>query len=53
VVNETYRRKAGRRARYNVADHVEIEDAYHLESWRLIKKVVCDLTSAAIGRLSN
>jgi hypothetical protein len=53
VVNETYRRKAGRRARYNVGDHVEIEDAYHLESWRLIKKVVQDLTSAALGRLST
>jgi len=53
VVNEIYRRKAGRRARYEVGDHVEIEDAYHLESWRLIKNVVRDLTSAAIGRLSK
>jgi hypothetical protein len=53
VVNEIYRRKAGRKARYEVGDHVEIEDAYQLESWRLLKKVVRDLTSAAVGRLSK
>jgi hypothetical protein len=46
-------RKAGKRARYPVGDHVELDDAYHLESWRLIKKVVRDVTSAAIGRLSE
>lgn len=53
VVNEIYRRKAGRRARYEIGDYVEIEDAYHLGSWRLIKKVVGDVTSAAVGRLST
>ncbi len=53
VVNEIYRRKAGKMARYVVGDHVEIEDGYHLESWRLIKKVVRDLISAAVGRLSK
>jgi hypothetical protein len=53
VVNEIYRRKAGRRACGEVGDHIEIEDAYHLESWRLIKKIVRDLPSAAVGRLSK
>jgi len=53
VVNEIYRRKAGKRARYAVGEHVELDDAYRLESWRLIKKVVRDVTSAAIGRLSE
>jgi hypothetical protein len=53
VVNEIYRRKAGKKARYEVGDHVGIEDAYHLQSWRLIKNVVRDLTSAAAGRLSK
>ena len=51
VVNEIYWRKAGKRARFAVGEHVELDDAYHLESWRLIKKVVRDVTSAAIGRL--
>lgn len=53
VVNETYRKKAGKSARYEIGEHVEIDDAYHLESWRLIKKVVRDVTSAAIVRLSQ
>src|SRR5262249_36446881 len=53
IVNEIYRRKAGRRARYEVGDHVEIEDAYHLDSWRLMKNIARDLTSAALGRLSK
>jgi hypothetical protein len=51
VVNETYRRKAGKTARYGVGDHIEIDDGYHLESWMLIKNVVRDLTSAAANRL--
>jgi hypothetical protein len=53
VVNATYRRKAGKKAPYEVGDHVELDDAYHLDSWRLIKKVVRDVTSGAIGRLSK
>jgi hypothetical protein len=53
VVNEIYLRKAGKRARYAVGEHVELDDAYHLASWRLMKKVVRDVTSAAIGRLSK
>lgn len=52
-MNETYRRKAGKSSRYDIGDHVEIEDTYHLESWVLMKKVVRDLTSAALGRLSK
>ena len=53
IVNETYRRKAGRRARYQVGDHIEIVDSYHLECWRLMKHFVRELTSAAVGRLSK
>ncbi len=53
VVNETYRRKAGTKARYSVGDRIEIEDAYHLESWRLIKKVVADITAAALAKVGN
>ncbi len=53
IVNEVYRRKAGKKARYGVGDHIELEDTYHLESWRLIKKVVRDVTSAAVTRLAK
>ena len=53
VVNEIYRRKAAKKARYSIGDHIEIDDTYHLESWRLIKKVVTDVTNAAISKLTK
>jgi hypothetical protein len=53
VVNETYRRKAGKIARYEVGERVGLEDAYHLESWGLMKKVERDLTESALSRLSS
>jgi len=52
IVNATYTRKAGKKARYAVGDRIEIDDAYHLSSWRLIKKVVTDLTTSARTKLS-
>jgi hypothetical protein len=53
VVNEVYIRKADKKARYAVGDHIEIDDTYHLESWSLIKKVVSDVTAGAIGKLAK
>jgi len=53
VVNEIYLRKAARKARYAVGDLIEIDDTYHLESWRLIKKVVTDVTNAAVAKLGQ
>jgi hypothetical protein len=52
VVNEVYLRKAGKSARFAVGELVEIDDNYHLASWRLIKKVVADLTTAATAKLA-
>jgi hypothetical protein len=48
VVNDVYVRKAGKKARYSVGVRIDIDDAYHLESWRLIKKVVADLCTAPL-----
>ncbi len=42
VVNAIYLRKAGTKARYADGEAVEIDDTYHLESWRLIKKLVSE-----------
>jgi hypothetical protein len=53
VANDTYVRKAGKRARYAAGDHVEIDDNYHLASWRLIKKVVADLTTASAAKFGT
>src|SRR5262245_15323876 len=53
VVNETYVRKAGRKARYAPGDHVEVDDTYHLESWQLMKKVVADIAAASVSKLAR
>ncbi len=53
IANDVYVRKAGKKARHVVGDHVEIDENYHLESWRLMKKMVADLTAAAIARLGK
>jgi hypothetical protein len=53
VVNETYIRKAGKRARFPVGRTIEIDDTYHLESWQLIRKVVVDTSAAAIAHLPS
>jgi hypothetical protein len=53
VVNEIYVRKAGKRARYVVGDQIEIDADYHLQSWKLIKKIASDVTSTTIAKLSK
>jgi hypothetical protein len=53
IVNEIYLRKAGKKARHTPGDQIEIDDTYHLESWRLIRKVVSDVTAAAVARLTK
>jgi hypothetical protein len=52
LVNETYVRKAGNKARYAPGARVEITDSYHLDSWRLIRKVVTEVSAAAAGKLA-
>jgi hypothetical protein len=52
VANETYVRRAGSQARYAAGEPIEIDDAYYLESWRLIKKVGGDVSTAAVLRLA-
>ena len=51
VANDIYCRKAKKKARYAPGDYVEIDDTYHLECWTLMKKVVADVTDAAIAKL--
>jgi hypothetical protein len=53
LVNEIYLRKSGRKARYAAGDHVEIDDPYHLLSWRLIKKVVSDVSTATVAKFAG
>jgi hypothetical protein len=53
IANTIYIDKAGSRARYHAGEKVEIPLPYHSDSWRLIKKVVNDVSAAAIVRLGT
>lgn len=52
VANDVYLRKASRKARFALGETVEIDNVYLLESWQLIRKVVADLSAAAVARLT-
>lgn len=48
IAGKLYRSKAGRLARYNDGERVEISEAYHHATWRLLRKAVDDVSIAAI-----
>ena len=50
VANKTYEAKAGRLARYKDGEKIDIPEDYHRETWRLIRKLVTDLSNAAIAK---
>jgi hypothetical protein len=52
VANKTYESKAGGLARYKGGERIEIPEHYHRETWELIRKVIADLSNAAIAKLS-
>ena len=51
IANQIYMDKAGSYARHRLGGKIDIPGPYHTESWRIIKKVINDITSAAIARL--
>jgi hypothetical protein len=53
IVNRTYLDKAGIQARYALGDKVVIDRRYFEGCWRLARKLVDDITSAAKRRLSK
>jgi hypothetical protein len=53
VVNDTYLRKAGKKARFAAGKRLEIDDNYYFESWRLIKKIIADISAAAVSRMAG
>lgn len=52
VVNETYLRKVGKRARYELDEEVQLDDDYLHECWLLMKKVVDDVTGGTLTRMA-
>jgi hypothetical protein len=49
IAGKTYVSKAANLARYQGGERIEISEPYHRETWELIRKVVTDITDAAIA----
>jgi hypothetical protein len=50
IANATYLSKAGQFARYRDGDRLDIPEQYHRESWQTIKKVIQDISTAAMNK---
>jgi len=50
VAGKTYESKAGRLARYKDGERIEVPDNYHRETWELVRKVVADVSNAALTK---
>lgn len=42
----------GRLARYSDGQRVEIPEQYHRQTWELIRKVIGDISNAAIAKVT-
>ena len=51
VAGKTYELKAGKLARYKDGQRIEIPEHYHRETWELIRKVITDISNAAIAKV--
>jgi len=52
IANKIYASKAGKLARFHEGDRISIPEHYHRETWELIRKVVSDVSNAAIAKTS-
>lgn len=52
IANKTYREKAGNLARFHAGEKVNIPEQYHRATWELIRKVVSDVTTAALAKVT-
>jgi hypothetical protein len=50
VASPTYEEKAGAKKRGKAGDKLDVPEHYHREGWELIKKVVSDVSAAAIAK---
>ncbi len=50
IANKIYESKAGKLARYRADERIEIPGDYHRDTWELIRKLVTDISDAAIAK---
>lgn len=51
VASKTYESKSGKLARYSDGQRIEIPEPYHRQTWELLRKVVADISDAAIAKV--
>jgi hypothetical protein len=51
VANKTYVSKVGKLARYGIGERIEIPGDYHKATWELVRKMVADISTAAIQKV--
>jgi len=51
VVGKAYESKAGRFARYKEGEKLDILEPYHRQTWDLFRKVVADISNAALTKV--
>lgn len=51
IAGKTYESKAGRLARYKDGQRIDIPEHYHRDTWELVRKVITDISNAAIAKL--
>jgi hypothetical protein len=51
VAGKVYVAKAGKLARYKEGEKIDIPEPYHRQTWELLRKVVADVSNAALTKL--
>ncbi|HEX4792371.1 MAG TPA: hypothetical protein VH370_01180 [Humisphaera sp.] len=51
VASKTYGAKTGNLARYKDGQRIDIPEQYHRQTWELLRKVVTDISNAAIAKV--
>jgi hypothetical protein len=51
AVSKVYEAKAGTLARFKDGDKLDIPEAYHRQTWELIRKLVADISDAAAAKV--
>src|SRR5258706_7247289 len=51
VASKTYESKAGNLARYQDGQRIDIPEHYHRQTWELLRKIVTDISNAAIAKV--
>jgi hypothetical protein len=51
LASKTYASKAGKLARYQDGQRIDIPEHYHRDTWELIRKVITDISNAAIAKV--